>query len=82
MFTVERLYGRRPTLLGAGPVTPRAADEGAPDQGTRTPDNRTRVVELTMPTAEVLALARAEGVALTMYLTAVFFESVRRSSVA
>lgn len=49
-------------------------------RGTRTPDNRTRVVELTMPTAEVLALARAEGVALTMYLTAVFFESVRRSS--
>jgi hypothetical protein len=48
--------------------------------GTRTPDDRTRAVELTMPTAEVLALARAEGVALTMYLTAVFFESVRRSS--
>jgi hypothetical protein len=48
--------------------------------GTRTPDNRTRVVELTMPTAEVLALASAEGVALTMYLTAMFFESVRRSS--
>jgi hypothetical protein len=49
-------------------------------RGTRTADNRTRVVELTVPTAEVLALARAEGVALTMYLTAVFFESVRRSS--
>lgn len=48
--------------------------------GTRTPDNRTRAVELTMPTKEVLALARAEGVALTMYLTALFFESVRRSS--
>ena len=48
--------------------------------GTRTPDNRTRAVELTMPAQGVLALARAEGVALTMYLIAVFFESVRRSS--
>jgi hypothetical protein len=49
-------------------------------RGTRTPDNRTRVVELTMPAEDVLALARAEGVALTMYLTALFFEAVRRSS--
>ncbi|MBK0419618.1 alcohol acetyltransferase [Leucobacter sp. CSA1] len=48
--------------------------------GTRTPDNRTRVVELTMPAKEVLALARSEGVALTMYLTALFFESIRLSS--
>lgn len=48
--------------------------------GTRTPDNRTRVVELTMPVTDVLTLARAEGVALTMYLTALFFEAVRRSS--
>ena len=49
-------------------------------RGTRTPDNRTRVVELSMPTRDVLALARAEGATLTMYLTALFFESVRRSS--
>ena len=49
-------------------------------RGTRTPDNRTRLVELTMPTTEVLALARAEGVALTMYLTALFFESICRSA--
>lgn len=48
--------------------------------GTRTPDNRPRVVELTMPADEVLQLARAEGVSLTMYLTAVFFESIRLSS--
>ena len=48
--------------------------------GTRTPDNRTRAVELTMPAKEVLALARAEGVGLTMFLTAVFFESIRRST--
>jgi hypothetical protein len=48
--------------------------------GTRTPDNRTRAVELSMPTQEVLTLARAEGVALTIYLTALFFESIRRSA--
>lgn len=48
--------------------------------GTRTPDYRTRAVELTMDVREVLALARAEGISLTMYLTAVFFESIRRSS--
>ncbi|WP_313821784.1 alcohol acetyltransferase [Citricoccus sp.] len=49
-------------------------------KGTRTPDNRTRAVELTMPAQDVLALARAEGVAPTMYLTALFFESIRLSS--
>jgi hypothetical protein len=49
-------------------------------RGTRTPDNRTRAVELTMSATEVLALARGVGVSLTMYLTGLFFESVRRSS--
>ncbi|MFC7375743.1 MULTISPECIES: alcohol acetyltransferase [unclassified Brachybacterium] len=49
-------------------------------RGTRTPDNRTRAVELTMPATQVLELARAENVSLTVYLTAVFFESVRRAS--
>ncbi|KAA9393204.1 alcohol acetyltransferase [Kocuria coralli] len=49
-------------------------------RGSRAPDNRTRAVELTMPVKDVLALARAEGAALTMYLTALFFESVRLSS--
>ncbi|MDN5687665.1 MAG: alcohol acetyltransferase [Brachybacterium sp.] len=49
-------------------------------RGIRTPDSRPRLVELTMPVAPVLSLARAEGAALTMYLTAVLFEAVRRSS--
>lgn len=49
-------------------------------RGTRTPDNRTRAVELTMPTDAVLGLARAADVSLTMYLTALFFESIRISS--
>ncbi|APX34149.1 alcohol acetyltransferase [Brachybacterium sp. P6-10-X1] len=49
-------------------------------RGTRTPDSRPRLVELTMPAAPVLGLARAEGAALTMYLTAVLFDAVRRSS--
>lgn len=49
-------------------------------KGTRTPDNRTRAVELTLATNEALALSRAEGVSLTMYLTAMFFESIRLAS--
>ena len=48
-------------------------------RGTRTPDNRPRLVELTMPAADVIALAKAEGVALTIYLTTLFFESIRLS---
>lgn len=48
-------------------------------RGTRTPDNRPRLVELTVPAADVLALARAESASITMYLTALFFESIRRS---
>ncbi|MDN5898509.1 MAG: alcohol acetyltransferase [Brachybacterium sp.] len=48
-------------------------------RGTRTPDNRTRALELSMPAAPVLGLAKAEGVALTMYLTALFFEAIRRT---
>ncbi|MGO1349104.1 MAG: alcohol acetyltransferase [Brevibacterium aurantiacum] len=49
-------------------------------RGIRTPDNRTRVVELTMPANAVLGLARAADVSMTMYLTALFFESIRISS--
>ncbi|MCW4459240.1 alcohol acetyltransferase [Microbacterium sp. MPKO10] len=48
--------------------------------GTRTPDNRTRAVELTMPAKDILDLARAEGVPLTMFLTALFFEAIRLSA--
>jgi len=49
-------------------------------RGTRTPDNRTRAVELTVPAADVLALARSESVTVTMLLTGLFFESIRLSS--
>lgn len=76
-----------PTLEGAAPPPGRPAKHRRPRgsrihrvKGTYTPDNRTRVVELTMPARDVLALARAEGAQLTMYLTALFFESVRLSS--
>lgn len=48
--------------------------------GTRTPDYRTRAVELTASANDVLTLAKAEGVSMTMYLTALFFEAIRRSS--
>ncbi|HIY65764.1 MAG TPA: alcohol acetyltransferase [Candidatus Agrococcus pullicola] len=49
-------------------------------KGTRTPDNRTRAVELTLPSKDLLDLAKAIEVSPTMYLTALFFESIRRSS--
>lgn len=48
-------------------------------RGTLTPDGRTRVVELSMPARPVLDLARAQGVSLTIYLVAVFLESIRLS---
>ena len=48
-------------------------------RGRRTPDRRPRLVELTMAARPVLALARGESVAMTMYLTALFFESIRRT---
>ncbi|MFW6600287.1 alcohol acetyltransferase [Propionibacteriaceae bacterium Y2011] len=49
-------------------------------RGTRTPDNRTRALELTMPAKDVLALARAEQVSMTIYLTGLFFEAIRLSA--
>lgn len=49
-------------------------------RGARTPDDRPRVVELTVAAADVLALARAEGVSVTMLLTAAFFQAIRASS--
>lgn len=48
-------------------------------RGTRTPDLRTRAVELTMPAAPVLSMAKAAGASPTMFLTAMFFESIRRA---
>lgn len=49
-------------------------------RGVRTPDDRTRLVELTMPAAPVLAAAKSDGVGLTVHLTALFLESVRRAT--
>lgn len=46
-------------------------------RGTPTPDNRVHVVELTMSTKDVVKLARDEGVTITSYMIAVFFESFR-----
>lgn len=48
-------------------------------KGSYTPDNRARVVELSMPVRPVLALARAEGVSLTIYLLAVYFDALYRT---
>lgn len=49
-------------------------------RGTRTPDHRTRLVELTLSGSELARQAKAEGVPLTMLLIALFFESVRLAS--
>jgi hypothetical protein len=49
-------------------------------RGTRTPDSRTRAVELTMPASQLLALSKAAGASPTMYLTALFMDAVRESS--
>lgn len=49
-------------------------------RGTRTPDGRTRAVELTMPASQLLAASKASGASPTMYLTALFMDAVRESS--
>lgn len=46
-------------------------------RGTRTPDHRTRAVELDMPAEPVLRLARQTGVSVTIFLTALFLQSIR-----
>jgi hypothetical protein len=48
--------------------------------GTKTPDHRPRLVELTLPTRGVLDLAHDAGVSMTMFLTAVFLCSVRATA--
>lgn len=48
-------------------------------RGTPTPDARPRCVELTMPAAGVLALAKQERVSMTMLLTALFLVAVHRT---
>ena len=49
-------------------------------KGERTPDLRTHVTELNMPVKLVLALAREQGVSLTVYLSALFMEAVHRTA--
>jgi hypothetical protein len=48
-------------------------------KGTYTPDLRTHLQELTLPASRVLDLSREQGVSMTMYLVAVFFDAVRTS---
>ena len=45
--------------------------------GQLNPDHRTRLIELTMNVTQVLPLARAHGVSLTVYLTALFLHAIR-----
>lgn len=47
--------------------------------GQPTPDNRVHILECNMPLAPVLKLARKEGVSLSIYLTALFIQSINRA---
>lgn len=49
-------------------------------KGEKTPDQRPRVVELSLPLQQVLPLARQQNVSLMIYLTALFFEAIRKTS--
>jgi len=46
-------------------------------RGRKAPDHRTRAVELDMPAEPVLQLARQAGVSVTIFLTALFLQSIR-----
>lgn len=48
-------------------------------KGKKTPDNRPRIVELNLPLGAVLSLAKKQQVSLTVYLIALFFESIRKA---
>lgn len=49
-------------------------------KGTRTPDDRPRVVEMEMPVRAALSEAKRQQTSLTIYLTALFMEAIRRSA--
>lgn len=48
-------------------------------RGTRTPDNRPRIVNVHLPVKDALQLAREMGVSLTIYMTAVYILAVYES---
>lgn len=49
-------------------------------RGTKTPDNRMRVVEVDMPVDEVMRLSHEAGTSLTVYLTALFIDAVYKDA--
>ena len=49
-------------------------------KGKRTIDNRTHVVELTIPVQHLLTLAHEQNASLTIYLTALFIEAIRKTN--
>lgn len=48
-------------------------------KGAKTPDNRPRIVEMEVPVKRALSMAKEHDASLTLYLTALFMESIRRS---
>lgn len=49
-------------------------------KGKKTPDHRPRAVEISLPVKEALQVSRKLHVSLTIYLTALFFEAVRKAA--
>lgn len=49
-------------------------------KGKKTPDQRTKVIELEMPVKKVLELAHEQEATMTIYLIALFFEAVRKAA--
>ncbi|MDO5033218.1 MAG: alpha/beta hydrolase fold domain-containing protein [Eubacteriales bacterium] len=50
-------------------------------KGTLTPDHRTQILECDMPLTQILHLAKSQGVSLSVYLTALFIQSIYRAKV-
>lgn len=49
-------------------------------RGSVAPDRRNRLIEFTLPADVVLKRSKSQGISLTIYLVALYFEATRRSS--
>ncbi len=66
--------------LGFYPYTNKKNKKVYQYKGTYTEDYRPRVIELEMPVKEVIKQAKAIDVSLTIYLTALFMDSIRKAA--
>lgn len=49
-------------------------------KGTYTADNRPRIVEMEMPVKDIIKLSKQEGVSVTIYLTALYIDAIRKAA--